>query len=207
MTGDHDPSDFSKAWQEFLAFLSNMRAPLPPRYQRALSEGCFEHCEFCGVDLVSKGRLYYVNKYYVDDQPQFELAYCQRCLQDLQNKYSNQSKQAIMDLLDLPAIGERLKRAFNAQDRLAAYTACCTFCGTPRRELEAHYEIAQCEADKIIFRKYPTLMCIECTKQYLNVLSKETLDARNRFFEEHFGFPPTGGKEAELKEHYARLFL
>jgi|Deesub1362A_J573_1020465.scaffolds.fasta_scaffold01364_3 hypothetical protein len=50
-------------------------------------------------------------------------------------------------------------------------------------------------------------MCIECTKQYLSVLSKETLDARNRFFEKHFGFPPTGGKEAERKEHYARLFL
>jgi hypothetical protein len=171
--------------------LGTRRAPVPTQFQRSFEGRPFETCDFCSRPLLQTGTLYTIIKYHAQKELRQELAICHFCMSELQETYSEKSLKAT--------------KAFYAEELLAAHrarirtspevsaedlTSMCWRCGNKRPNVSEYFDYAFCDGAEILVYTYPFMQCGNCTLDLVRSLSDQTLEARRRFFADHFGLPP-----------------
>ncbi len=167
------------------------RGPIPHRFERTFEGRPFHHCDFCRRPLRRPGTVYMIIKYHAENELSQELAICQACMADLRKGYSEQSLRAT----EAHYAGERMQERRNLVREIAepdadALTHRCWRCTEERTQVSQSFDYALCDGEQMLYAAYPFMQCGDCTLELARALSDETLEFRQRFFENHFGLPP-----------------
>jgi hypothetical protein len=174
--------------------LGTWREPVPQRYHRTFEEKPFDTCDFCGKPLLAPGIDYLVTKFFRQDELVQEMVVCLDCGKEMQKTYSAESAQAIQRFFSRLSLVRRLQIVANNEfNRLGAMTARCCLCDAPKEKVTHYVEYAHCVGTEVVYHVYPAMLCEDCILQANELLSKETRERWRRFYDEHFGFPPSGG--------------
>jgi hypothetical protein len=170
------------------------REPIPSRFYRTFEDELFDTCSFCHAPLLAENRTYTIAKFYSDDELQEEIVICRACSSELKQGYSGKSQQVLKQLYNAEYEKRRLGvllRAGECENKVALMTSSCALCSGSKSEHPEYFEYALCKGDEIIFYTHPSMICLKCAIQVHENLSPATKDHKHRFFEEHFGFPPS----------------
>ena len=180
--------------------LGGWREPIPQRFWQFFREKPFNSCGICFQPLLLPHKRYFIHKYYVQSELQEEIAMCLDCRNKVSQHYSKQSKEAIKKIYAKEKINERVRLVSQLSpsgDRSAILTANCFLCGNNKNHSPTYVEYAYCEGEDLVYYAYPLMICELCAQNIHVNLSSETRELWQRFFEEHFGFPPTNPINAE----------
>jgi hypothetical protein len=171
--------------------LGTRRAPVPSQFQRAFEGRPFDSCDFCRRPLLETGTLYMIIKYHAQKELRQELAICHSCLGELGETYSEKSLKVTKAFYAegfLEAHRARIRTSPNA--RVEELTSRCWRCAKERANVSEYFDYAFCDGGEILVYTYPFMQCGNCTLDLVRSLSDQTLEARRRFFADHFGLPP-----------------
>jgi hypothetical protein len=109
----------------------------------------------------------------------------------LRRSYSQQSLRTLADTFPSSLFSGQIELAWTqGHDRAELMTRHCLLCRTPKGQAEIYFEYAYCDGEDILYHANPFMMCGPCALRVYDSLSKETKEAKRRFFERHFGPPP-----------------
>jgi hypothetical protein len=189
------------------SILTAWREPLPPRYHRTFEEKPFDACDFCGAPLLQPPARYTVIKVFADGELRQELAICDACADSLEEGYSDESRRATAQLLaGIPATHRLRIASGGGPDRAERLTRTCLLCGAPRDAAPAYAEYATCQGADILYHVYPIVICEPCILRINDALSEKTRENWRRFYDDHFGFPPSGVPAAEREYQFLCLW-
>jgi len=167
------------------------RASVPIQFQRSFEERQFEACDFCNRPLLQPSTPYMIIKYHAQKELRQELAICHFCMSELAKTYSEKSLKATKAFYAggfLEAHRARIRSSPHASAE--DLTGKCWRCAKERVNLTEYFDYAFCDGSELLIFTYPFMQCGNCTLDLVRSLSDQTLEARRRFFADHFGPPP-----------------
>ncbi|MBO6537518.1 MAG: hypothetical protein JJ966_14950 [Balneolaceae bacterium] len=119
----------------------------------------------------------------------WEFAMCMSCMDSVMSEYSKESHQAMneyfMDNMDFARQRALIKSEnFDPEEWMSS----CMITGKPKNDCSQFQLTVQCKGDKAIFDRTPFLISDEAMDAVTELLSNATIDAMNKFRDEHF--PP-----------------
>lgn len=167
------------------------RAPIQPHFHRTFEGRPFEACDFCGRPLLQTGTPYVIVKYHAQKELRQEMAICYFCMDELSATYSEKSLQAARAFY-AEGFREAHRERVRASSGISAeeLTNNCWRCSKERSDLSEYFDYAFCDRAEILVYTYPFMQCGNCTLELVRSFSEQTLEARRKFFADHFGFPP-----------------
>lgn len=119
----------------------------------------------------------------------WEFAMCMSCMDSVMSEYSKESHQAMneyfMDNMNLARQNQLARDGnFDADEWLKS----CLITGKTKNECSQFQLTVQCKGAKAIFNRTPFMISDEAMDVVTQLLSNETIDAMNKFRDEHF--PP-----------------
>jgi len=142
---------------------------IPDELHSAFEEGPFTRCTVCDVLLTGDGQVYYVEKVMRSQECVFEMAVCAGCATKLQQRFSQESLQA-------------LQRFFGSY-RPSSDTAICHLCQQASGPEADRILSAACARDRILI---PLVVhCGACVERSQELLSRETRESYREFMDTH----------------------
>lgn len=122
----------------------------------------------------------------------WEFAMCMSCMDSVMSEYSKESHQAMneyfMDNMDFARQRALIKSEnFDPEEWMSS----CMITGKPKNDCSQFQLTVQCKGDKAIFDRTPFLISDEAMDAVTELLSNATIDAMNKFRDEHFPPPKT----------------
>lgn len=173
--------------------------PIPKDFWSEYLDAPFCECIDCGGDL-QQASVYVIQKKLVAGEAVFEMALCEACRDTLTLTYSEETKLNV---------NRRMKEQFESNERRDATESpvenssqlldrClnfCLFCGI-HREAVSRYSIAGLfHQETLVVQRNtngqsPVMVCEQCERLLIPLISKQTRDSWDRFVADHFDGPP-----------------
>ena len=193
---------------------------LPEEFWSEYSEQPFEACIECDTPLHDGLVPYAVQKHYVAGEAVFEMAICVQCAAQLQEEFSTESRESLIDVIRSAPERRRRQEEADADPPLEATSAddleehleelhrtgsirreqamsCCAICAKPRSECHRYSLGTACLGLSLLTAApdadnlgSPFLICEDCERQLNECISQQTRDAWDQFVEENFDGPP-----------------
>jgi len=150
----------------------------------------FEICKVCDQLLPLAADSWVVNKHYHRSECVMEYAVCERCRDNVSNRFSEASKEAIRDFLETNIDWEQRMLGWMELDDQVKRLDNCVACRIPREltdgfTLSAHFR----QDGSLIDGALPLLMCSDCVGTITASLSPESRRTWQDFISEHFEGP------------------
>lgn len=158
----------------------------------------FGHCIQCGAPLLKSGTHYFIEKA-IKNYPQLEstdtiieYAICYPCYMEVRKSLSQQSQQRIEAyFLENVNLYERMKSVLDPGNRDPdAWLSQCIIKGIQRRTAPEYQIMCECTGDRMHLSLAPYMVSIQAMDEITDLLSAQTLDALNGFYNDHLGLPP-----------------
>ncbi len=194
----------SKMSELLNGILGGWREKIPHQFWQHFQGKPFTKCSYCFQPLELSGTRYLVQKHYLNGELNQETVICFECRAKLRAHYSEESQKIAKEFYAKEKMRNRVGFVADldsSQNRAHILTKTCLICDVEKRAIDEYLEYAYCEGEEIVFYVHPFMMCLECALKLNENISEKTRDARQRFWEEHFGFPPTDSakKDSEVK--------
>ena len=151
----------------------------------------YTECTQCGRAIGAPGETYYVERALRGDEPLFEFALCETCLNDFEDELSSESMLAIgrfwLRHCDLDDREERIEDAADADDLVAT----CLLSGEARTALDEFQVWAWCRDGQLLADPFaPAIVSGAMMERLGECLSQKTRDAMDGFVRDNLGLPP-----------------
>jgi hypothetical protein len=189
---------------------------IPRLFFSEYSEQPFEQCVDCNREL-TEDVIYVIQKHFVANEAVFEMALCMDCNQNLNDRLSDESKQAIQQFLEARS-AEIQESQLSSESDLTAdeevgsdddwlfdftpvgaaedYLKECAYCGKGRGDCNRHAISGVFQGGSVIVHDaaqfnlhWPMLICEKCVEATSDLISQKTRDEWDRFVEHHFDGP------------------
>lgn len=152
------------------------------------------HCKVCDKELLASNSEYCIEKVVrkvpETDKPQtlFNFAICMDCIEQLRQRISAESMQAIEQFQMRKIMAAQNQEEHNPM--YSFYKQRCLFSGKDVAELDSYQMIAFCQGDHLADNKPPMLIGAEVLEETQDLLSAKTRDELDDFTDNNFGWPP-----------------
>lgn len=155
----------------------------------------FTKCSKCDEDLATSSSPYLVHKDWTPYDLSSEFALCFSCLFELRSLTSTHSRQKIDHYFHSSPgmnyhnslISNLEKNTKNIEKHVDHCIACCS----PIRFKEDHFSMSSlCLNDRMMSDFFPIAVCGKCEEEIVALLSKETRDSWDGFYDPIFNTPP-----------------
>ena len=154
----------------------------------------FSVCLECGLPLIDASESpYIITRAIQNDEPLLEWAMCGDCSERFREEISSESQDAISSFLANAKTGP--DHILRSPEEKTSY---CFICARNRSDLLGYTIQAICSGGELLNMQAPLLVCHDCEEEASELLSKETRDHYDRFFEQHFGGPPGAAVDPEI---------
>lgn len=170
--------------------------PIPQDFHSLESDGLFEKCLKCEVELLNSGSPYLIERVFVQQEPIVEYAMCEACVLESQAELSAESRQAVTDyMLSNIDVGQRLERlsewAEDGGENASELMDRCLVSGTPASESREKQIAAWCLGDRMrVDHVFPLMISGVAIEELNGVLSEKTKGWIDDFVGDNFGMPP-----------------
>lgn len=170
-----------------------------PKYFHSDASGePFQACIHCGRKLHEPGTHYFVEKAirnypdYNTTDTIFEYAICFDCYMDVHQSLSAQSKSAIDNyFMQHVSILDRLRiLRENESPDIENWLSRCLIKNIEKQHTSEYQIMCECFGDKLMLSFAPYLVSMEAMHEIADLLSNQTLDSLNGFYDKHLGVPP-----------------
>lgn len=171
-------------------------------FERWLSSGetgaPFRHCVGCRLPLVETVARWLVNREFRHGECVLEYAVCEPCRDQVTDRFSESSKEAVRHFLEREIDWEMRVAEFEAAADPAIRFENCIACRIPRESCEGYAISALFAPDgRVLGGPLPLLLCAPCILRATAGVSPETRAIWRDFLARNFD-PPLGGGEAGL---------
>jgi len=153
------------------------RIPVPEIFWSFETGRPFSRCRLCGVDLMTHGADYLIEKAFKNGETIFEHAICLPCYMHCQQELSEESRERIAayfaEHTDMEARQLRFSQAHGTDHE--KWIEHCAVKKYPVRECEEHQLYGFCSGDALLFAGAPYILSGEAIEEILDLLSNETL--------------------------------
>jgi len=177
---------------------------IPDVFQSSDTDAPFSNCTICNAELIESDSMYIIEKAiknYKETQVKdviFEYALCLNCLDEMRHSLSNESKEKIDQyLLDKSDLAERRETLIN-DNRLDVneWISNCFVNDEKAEELPEYQIMCQCQGKHMLFTYMPFMLSCNAAEEIQQLLSKQTKEELDRFYNENLNIPP------ELEEFF-----
>lgn len=159
---------------------------VPEEFHCVETGGPFEFCIECQLPLIDEAESpYSIAKVVQGDETILEWAMCGDCVERFRDDISEESKQAVADILAQAQVPPE-----HIMSPPEVKTSYCYLCSKTRDEVDGYSLQAVCSGHELISLQAPFMICHECEQKAGESLSKATRDHFDRFYEENFPGPP-----------------
>ncbi len=178
---------------------------IPSSFYSFKEEGPFQHCVECERFLLDESCDYVIEKAirnypgYKASDVIFDYAICMDCAMEVQKGLSAESMRKIQEFMQ-----EHLHKNMTMRESAAdpdSYTEHCLVSNRPVAECEEFQIFAYCRGNKVNLQMPPYMISGQVLDQISELLSPETRDELDGFFNKHFAPDPS------LMEPTPRLVL
>ena len=183
---------------------------IPKEFYNSETNQPFSNCLVCRCDLMQETQPYAIERA-IRNYPEmelksvvFEYALCARCIADMENELSTETKMSIMQYfaqnLDFGSRPQWRPSEENEEEEDSAsfdvseWIDTCSVKGVPRSELYEYTLCARCIGGKIIPEVVPYMISGLAQDDLVDLFSNRSLGFLDDFTDRHFSGPP------ELKE-------
>lgn len=151
----------------------------------------FSHCLCCKLPLVEIDAPWLVNKEIARGECVLEYAICQPCRNQVTDRISEESKEAVRGFLEHQIDWEMRMREFMLSHDLTDRFAACIACREPREDLDGYGISALFDSGgELVTGALPLLICRSCIARMTAALSDRSREVWRKFLAENFAGPP-----------------
>lgn len=164
---------------------------IPSTFYSFDTELPFTHCIECDCELIESGREYMIEKAirtypgYQATDVIFDYAICMSCALDIQQSLSEESLKTMQKF-----ISENMSHRAPSGLTVTEMLENCMVSGLPKAECEEFQIFAFCSGAYLDMRVTPYMISGQVLDQMQELLSVETKDELNGFFDKHFSPSP-----------------
>lgn len=198
--------------------------PIPKAFWSEYLSAPFQECIDCGCSLTDSS-VYVIQKKFVAGEAIFEMAVCERCREGLVSSYSEETKANLNRRLTEQFEQNAAAQSAKAEETLPQSASeaeiqsesegaklldvCmnrCLFCGIARG-LVSRYSLAGLfHHETVVVQQNqqgqsPVMVCDQCERKLIPLISKATRDSWDRFVAEHFDGPPGIEQDSPQQDH------
>ncbi len=168
---------------------------IPKAFHSFETDQPFERCIECNKYLLGEDTEYLIEKAFKSYEGYeakdviFDYAICLDCAEDLRNEISNESMESIMNYFQQNI--DMTKRLLMMEQEPEEGLKNCMIKGTSVNSCKEYQIYAHCKGKKLNMVNPPYLICGEVMDEILPLLSKQTIDEMNGFFNKHFSPDPS----------------
>jgi len=158
----------------------------------------FDRCIHCDTPLLTSGTHYFIEKA-IKNYPNLdstdtiiEYAICYSCYTEVQKTLSAKSLERIEHyFLQNVNLYARMKEVFDSGEAdPEKWLSKCIVKGVDRKISPEYQIMCECTGNKMHLSLAPYMVSFEAMNEITELLSAQTLDALNGFYNEHLGLPP-----------------
>lgn len=158
----------------------------------------FDRCVHCDISLLESGTHYFIEKA-IKNYPRLattdtiiEYAICYACYMEVQKSLSEESLRRIEAyFLENINLYSRMKEVLSPVDSdPERWLSKCIVKGIDRKSSPEYQIMCECTGTHMHLSLAPYMVSIEAMNEITDLLSPQTLDALNGFYNNHLGLPP-----------------
>lgn len=198
-------------------------ADIPHLFHSEYAGGPFENCAVCDKSLLEPDVVYSISKTCNQGEAIVEMAICEGCGEGLSGELSDASRQAVMEFVESKLMASVFESAATDGDestppilKLLAppadppedpleLIAHCALCQKSRSDCRTFSITGFCVAGEMVVRSagplslgFPSMVCDDCNTAVTSVLSKETRESFDRFYNDYVDTPPKIGLDGPV---------
>ncbi len=169
---------------------------IPKAFHSFENEGLFTHCIECERELLKGDCDYVIEKAvrnyqgFKAEDVIFDYAICIDCAIEIQKRMSKESMQKIQEYMQVQLLkGQRELQNRDLTDVDGLYSK-CMFTDEDKSNCEEYQVFAFCRGDKLNLQMPPYMVSGPILDEISELLSDETRDELNGFFNKHFSPAP-----------------
>lgn len=169
---------------------------IDPIFHRFETNSPFTHCSKCYLDLIHSFNNYVIHKEWGTRDLQSEFALCRSCVEDLKSATSVESRNRVNEFIKASGgLGRHSDIIQNAseemQQRENVEINHCVICTDYiRRPGAAHSLSCMVFQSKVLSLNIATAICGNCNDKLVELLSEETRDSWDGFYQSIIHSPP-----------------
>ncbi len=166
---------------------------IPKEFHSFENEGPFTHCLDCGRSLLEDDCEYVIEKAvrnypgYTAKDVIFDYAMCMNCAMDVQKGMSVESQEKIQEYFQSKVDPEKMNQS---TDDYSASISKCMISDKPADECTEYQIFAFCLGDQVHPAMKPYMISDDILDEIQELLSPETRDEFNKFYQKHFPTSP-----------------
>lgn len=170
---------------------------IPKEFHSFEKEGLFTNCIECNRDLLDGSCDYVIEKAirnykgYKAEDVIFDYAICMKCALDVQQSLSRESLISIQQYMEQNMrVEERVKQMTYLKEDHTRFVEECLVSSEPKNACDEYQIFAYCRGDKMNLDMPPYMISGKILNEISELLSNETRDELNGFFNKHFSPAP-----------------
>ena len=165
---------------------------IPSIFHSHINEKPIENCIMCERFLLDENTQYMIEKAFKDGQVEFEYAICIDCIENMKGTMSEESLMNIENYLIEHMNNKPNEIATQFHEGIDGDTFLnnCAIKGTPRAELKEYNIGGLFRGKSLDPMAFPYLISFEAAEEINSVLSKQTKDELDDFYDDMVGLPP-----------------
>ena len=122
----------------------------------------------------------------------FEYAMCINCMEEMRKSLSEESRQKVDNyLLEHSNLDERRNKLLSKENiDVDDWISNCIINNESTHELQEYQIMCQCQGKHMLFTYMPFMISCTASEEMQELLSKQTKDELDRFYDTHLGIPP-----------------
>lgn len=156
----------------------------------------FSRCSRCQNDLIHSGNPYFIHKDWSTHDINTEFAVCHECIAGLEDEVSEESRRSLQGFLrngrGLFIHQTRISGDKGEEMDINRYVDHCIICAEGIERPGQPYSMScMCSGNEMILGVYPLAVCSPCESKAAELLSKQTRDAWEGFYDPIVNAPPS----------------
>lgn len=175
----------------------NHLVEIPKEFYSYEKEGLFTNCIECSRELLDGSCDYVIEKAirnykgFKAEDVIFDYAICMNCAMEIQQSLSRESLQNIQQYMEQNMqLDARAKQMEYLNENHSRFVDECLVSSQPKSTCEEYQIFAYCRGDKMNLGMPPYMISGEVLDEISELLSDETRDELNGFFNKHFSPAP-----------------
>lgn len=172
--------------------------PIPEIFYNTDTKSPFCNCTMCDTDILSGDTPYVIEKAiknYPEENTQdviFEYALCMECLDVTRKSFSKDSLIKINEYMTRNINMEERRKNLSGKNTNDIYNwiSNCIVNNKSVDELPEYQIMCQCYGENMLIADLPYMISCDVTEEIQELLSQQTKDELNRFYDNNLGIPP-----------------
>jgi len=165
---------------------------IPSEFKTYVSEEHFANCIQCGCHLLDDDKEYFIEKIVKDNQVELEYAICTDCMEKVDVKLSEESKENIKNFMESRSTNmiSNLILMDAGETDYKKWLESCIVTGEPFVNDDEYQIAAHCVGKNMVLSIMPYKISFKAMEQMQDLLSAQTKEELDNFRKQNLDLPP-----------------